>query len=133
MCYKKCSLLTNGTYIRRIAPNGCCKELSLRCVEDSEVDFSGLFPGSGYNVNIDGASPHSPGVCDGNEEFHAGMCYKKCSLLTNNQYPIRSGADTCCSHSCWNVLNTLTQGGMCQGFGVGGGMVPAHACPHGPN
>mmetsp|Transcript_52512 Transcript_52512/g.151328 ORF Transcript_52512/g.151328 Transcript_52512/m.151328 type:complete len:266 (+) Transcript_52512:69-866(+) len=132
LCYKKCAILTNGTFTKRVAPNGCCKEMSVKCVLSSEVDFSGLFPGSGYNINVDGQAPHGPGICDGNEEFFGGVCYKKCSLLTQSAYTVRSGPGTCCTHSCWNALNTVTKAGECTGFNVGGGLVPQHNCPHAP-
>merc|ERR1719188_999174 len=82
VCYARCSALTNGSYKKRIAPNGCCKEFSLKCMVGSEVDFAGVFPGSGYKRGGSlGESPHPPGLCDGNEELHAGMCFMKCSVL----------------------------------------------------
>lgn len=135
LCYQKCSVLTNGTFVKRVAPGGCCKELDLRCVKPSEVDFNGLLPGSGYNVDGSGGNPHPPGLCDGNEEVHAGMCYKKCSILTDNKYPMRSAASTCCKAlPCWNPLNVKTEGtGVCTGFNIGGGLVGHHNCPHSPS
>jgi len=36
-----------------------------------------------------------PTCCD-NEEMHMGLCYKKCSLLTNNSFPYRTSAFNCC-------------------------------------
>lgn len=40
-------------------------------------------------------------VCDTNEELFGGLCYKKCSLLTTGEAPIRTSAWTCCaSHPC---------------------------------
>jgi len=134
MCYKNCTLLTGGIYSIRFAPNGCCKNLP--CMTPSEVDMQGFAPGTGYMVSAagDGHYPHSPGQCSGNEESHLGMCYKKCSLLTSNAYPMRVAANTCCKQSpCWNPFNLQTKGEYCEGFGVGGGMSREDKCPHKPH
>mmetsp|Transcript_117588 Transcript_117588/g.285302 ORF Transcript_117588/g.285302 Transcript_117588/m.285302 type:complete len:303 (-) Transcript_117588:124-1032(-) len=133
MCYKNCTLLTGGIYSIRFAPNGCCKNLP--CMTPSEVDMQGFAPGTGYMVSAagDGHYPHSPGQCSGNEESHLGMCYKKCSLLTNDEYPHRVAANTCCKQSpCWNPFNLDTKGKFCEGYGVGGGMSRDDQCPHKP-
>lgn len=130
-CYKKCSIMTNGTYAKRIAPTGCCRELSAKCILSSEVDFNGIFPGQGYNVDGQNGKPHPPGICDGNEELFAGMCYKKCSILTNSEYKERSGPNTCCKASpCWNPFEVESVGGTCSGYAVGGGVIGDHNCPH---
>eukprot|EP00932_Pfiesteria_piscicida_P000825 SRR837773.10807.p2 GENE.SRR837773.10807~~SRR837773.10807.p2 ORF type:complete len:212 (-),score=73.04 SRR837773.10807:39-674(-) len=130
-CYAKCADLTNGTFPVRIAPNGCCKTSSLLCLNNAENDFSGLLPGSGYMVSGNGGAPHMPGICDGNEEQMGGMCYKKCELLSDGKFPIRSGPNTCCkAKPCWNIFNVESAGFQCSGYGVGGGLVPDHKCPH---
>lgn len=133
VCYKNCTLLTGGMYPIRFAPNGCCKDYP--CMTPSEVDMQGFAPGTGYIVSAegDGHYPHSPGECGGNEESHLGLCYKKCSLLTNNEYTHRVAANTCCKQSpCWNPFNLDTQGQYCEGYGVGGGMSNDDKCPHKP-
>lgn len=134
LCYKTCAELSNGTYPHRTSPVSCCKVSSVSCMMPSQNHISGFMPGSGYNVGGNGGVPHPPGICDGNEENLAGTCYKKCSILTGNQYNLRSAADTCCrKNPCLNIFNVKTVGsGDCTGFGVGGGLVPAHRCPHLP-
>merc|ERR1719499_2471133 len=40
-------------------------------------------------------------VCDDKEELYGGLCYKKCSLLTQGEAPIRTSSWTCCDgHPC---------------------------------
>lgn len=55
----------------------------------SGFDIAGLHEG-------DNVCPHKPGACLVDEEFFLGTCYKKCSLLTENIYPYRVAAATCC-------------------------------------
>jgi len=129
-CYKSCSDLTEGKFPSRFAPNGCCKELSLSCLNPSDVRFSMPWPGHGMMVGGDGTAPHPPGECDPNEEGMLGLCYKKCSVLSQDEYPIRSASNTCCSqHPCTNFFHLKTVGLGCNGFGVGGG-AKGHGCPH---
>jgi len=132
MCYKKCSLLTNGTHPNRVSPTSCCKSSSVYCMLPSNVRMSGFLPGTGFNVNDEGGAPHAPGICDGNEEMFAGQCHKKCAVLTNNEYPIRSGGSTCCKKMpcLWGIATVGTA--PCTGYNVGGGLVAAHKCPHPP-
>jgi hypothetical protein len=132
-CFKKCSILTSGNYTYRFAPSGCCKHEagSMKCILPSEVDVSLPIPGYKYFVDGGGNMPHLKGSCDVNEESYMGLCYKKCDLLTNDEYKFRITANTCCKKSpCWNPFNLKTRGIGCHGFGVGGGL-PGHACPHG--
>jgi len=129
-CYKSCSDLTEGRFPSRFAPNGCCKELSLSCLNPDDVRFSMPWPGHGMMVGGDGKAPHPPGRCDPNEEGLLGLCYKKCSILTKGEYPIREASNTCCSqHPCTNFFHLKTSGLGCNGFGVGGG-AEGHECPH---
>jgi len=138
ICYKNCSLLTNGMYTIRFAPNGCCR--ALPCLLPSEVDLDGFAPGYGYFVSGGGKGhfPHAPGECMGNEESHLGFCYKKCSLLTNNEFNYRMGTNTCCKKKhCWspfnwNIFNVKTEGTWCSGFAVGGALSKRYECPHRP-
>jgi len=132
LCYKTCADLTNGTFPNRFAPDGCCKTTGVSCMLPSNVRVRGYMPGSGFMINGEGHAPHPVGLCDGNEEMHANTCFKKCALLTDDEYPIRSAANTCCKKMpcLWNIKTEGT--GVCTGFGVGGGLVPAHGCPHAP-
>jgi len=138
ICYKNCSLLTNGMYNIRFAPNGCCRQLP--CILPSEVDLNGFAPGYGYFVGGQGHGffPHAPGECMGNEESHLGFCYKKCSLLTNHEFNYRMGTNTCCKmEKCWspfnwNPFNMKTEGTWCSGFAVGGALSKRYKCPHKP-
>merc|ERR1711860_303872 len=71
--------------------------------------------------------------CDGldvagakaNKEFNLGMCYKKCALLTNNTFPFRSAAGTCCMYNshwaCLDVVNIKTSPDFDVGGGIGDG------------
>merc|ERR1711879_631306 len=38
---------------------------------------------------------HDGNVCEDSEELHAGLCYKRCSNLTNDEYPVRCSAFSC--------------------------------------
>merc|ERR1711920_766880 len=50
-----------------------------------------------------------------------GECYKMCAVLTNGEYPYRSGADSCCSKNeyveCLDPENYVSD----PTFDVGGG------------
>jgi len=129
-CYKTCGALTDGEFPARFAPNGCCKELSISCLNPADVRVSMPWPGHGMMVGGDGKAPHPPGECDPDEEGLLGLCFKKCSILTQNEYPIRAATNTCCKRRpCANLLNLKTKGVGCNGFGVGGG-AKGHECPH---
>lgn len=73
---------------------------------------------------------HDGNQCEDNEEILAGLCYKKCSILTNTEYPVRSTAFTCCKTlACF--LQQKMGGDMpipCQGYDVNG----HDGCPHAP-
>ena len=34
------------------------------------------------------------------EENYAGLCYKKCSILTDNSHPLRTATNTCAKNGC---------------------------------
>jgi len=128
LCYRKCSLLTNGVFPVRSAPNACRKE-----EPSNEVSIKLGFFCSGYWVGGDGHCPHTPDTCDANEERHLGLCYMKCDLLTGGEYPIRAAPNTCCRQKpCWNFFHVKTRGIGCMGFGVGGGL-HGHRCGHRPS
>jgi len=69
-------------------------------------------------------------TCHGDEELFASLCYKKCTILTGNEYPVRSTAFTCCKETPCHPFNTRKDMGFCSGFSVAGG--DKDACPHPP-
>eukprot|EP00429_Kryptoperidinium_foliaceum_P012256 CAMPEP_0176040720 /NCGR_PEP_ID=MMETSP0120_2-20121206/20194_1 /TAXON_ID=160619 /ORGANISM="Kryptoperidinium foliaceum, Strain CCMP 1326" /LENGTH=453 /DNA_ID=CAMNT_0017374121 /DNA_START=37 /DNA_END=1398 /DNA_ORIENTATION=- len=74
---------------------------------------------------------HDGNVCDVNEELLAGLCYKKCALLTNYEAMIRTSPWTCCPHHPCTPLNEKGKIGlriMCTGYDIGGD----GGCPHEP-
>lgn len=76
------------------------------------------------------SAPSSTGGCDIDEELFGGLCYGKCAILTQQQYPIRTSAMTCCSaHPC-GFFNQKHDVGICSGFSVAGGS--RGNCPHPP-
>mmetsp|Transcript_53132 Transcript_53132/g.151401 ORF Transcript_53132/g.151401 Transcript_53132/m.151401 type:complete len:620 (+) Transcript_53132:89-1948(+) len=94
LCYKKCSLLTNGYYPIRTSAMTCCSSHPCGFFNQKhDIGFCSGFSVAGGNS---GACPHSPGGCAENEEFYLGQCYKRCSLLTENLYPHRVAPATCC-------------------------------------
>mmetsp|Transcript_66363 Transcript_66363/g.154208 ORF Transcript_66363/g.154208 Transcript_66363/m.154208 type:complete len:315 (-) Transcript_66363:41-985(-) len=88
VCYKKCSLLTKGDYVHRIAPATCCKESGLGCL-DLRKDYTS-------EAFMVGGGRSRPGACHADEEMLLSVCYRKCSLLTSGKYPMRVAAATCC-------------------------------------
>jgi len=128
LCYKKCSTLTGGKYPIRTTAWSCCAEQP--CSFFNSKFTSLLEYCSGYDVSGDAEGkecPHAPGACMENEEYSLGLCYKKCAILTNNTFPYRSAASTCCRYNnhiaCLDALNTETK----PEFNVGGGVADGHA------
>lgn len=121
LCYKKCSIMTDGAFPKRIAPDACAKCSDKEsCYFPAEVSVKGFFCG-GYAISSEGHCPHPPGFCNKNEEVHLGICYMKCDYLTGGEYPIRIAANTCCKEEpCWNIFNLKSRGIGCHGFGVSG-------------
>lgn len=119
LCYRKCSLLTNGASPIRTSAWTCC--------ESTPCDFRKVHKAegipvmcNGYGVGGNGSCPHKPGACLNDEELHLGVCYKKCELLTGGKFPHRSAAATCCKStgiSCFFPSNVQ----MSKNFAVGGG------------
>lgn len=60
--------------------------------------------------------------CRCDEEKYLGICLKKCSLLTEGEFTMRSSVNTCCrSKPCAKAGNSHTDGfGLCEGHGVAG-------------
>lgn len=120
LCYKKCSILTHGIAAVRTSSWTCCEGHPCG-VTNQHGDMGKSLMCAGYDVDGNGGCPHKPGTCLTDEEMHVGICYKKCSLLTDNEYPYRSAASTCCkmgsAMSCLNPMHTKTD----AAFNVGGG------------
>lgn len=70
--------------------------------------------------------------CRSNEETFMGLCYMKCSLLTNGTFQLRTSAWTCCKakvlDDCF-VSNSGLGFGMCSGYDVSG---DGKSCPRLP-
>mmetsp|Transcript_178 Transcript_178/g.669 ORF Transcript_178/g.669 Transcript_178/m.669 type:complete len:237 (+) Transcript_178:82-792(+) len=71
-------------------------------------------------------------ACEGNEELFHGLCYKKCSLLTAEEMPVRASASSCCQRWPCRLGGQRVAKGTCQGFGVGGKCSGEGCCPHRP-
>mmetsp|Transcript_134403 Transcript_134403/g.287516 ORF Transcript_134403/g.287516 Transcript_134403/m.287516 type:complete len:617 (-) Transcript_134403:76-1926(-) len=120
LCYKKCSLLTNSKFPFRESAITCCK--TKPCTFGGTTTRLSICGGWDVSGDMFGRSacPHTPGGCLANEELHMGMCYKKCSILTNGEYTHRMAAATCCKSkgiSCFFFPNIKTR----SSFAVGGG------------
>lgn len=120
LCYKKCSLLTDGTHPIRTSPMSCC--ISHPCLYSNQLFKVAFCGGLAESGDLTGnGCPHAPGACLLDEEMSLGRCYKKCALLTDKAYPYRVAAGTCCKvkgAGCINLFNTKTS----DDFNVGGGM-----------
>jgi len=126
LCYKKCSLLTHGKYPRRTTAWSCCSAGGEggKCGLFNQKVSAGIC--TGYDISGDSAGngcPHPAGACLENEEVHLGRCFKKCSELTDGEYPSRLASATCCKAEvdeewkCLDMRNVKTR----QSFNVGGG------------
>lgn len=126
ICFKKCSLLSDGVYPYRDSESTCCKtETCIHSIKTSTVDFYKPMSGPPCNEHRG---------CLPDEELEEGLCYKKCSLLTNQSLVHRLNADTCCKHK-HSTKCALTQwmGDAVTdvAFDVGGGDPPS--APHVPS
>jgi len=177
VCYKKCTLLTEGTFPHRVAAATCCKTEGLGCLDIRNDKTSNAFDvggGAGEENTPTLATAHLPredgvaepqaakgltteerarqtsylsapsggnliplenrhdgNVCGFDEELYAGLCYKKCSLLTKGQAPIRTSSWTCCEgHPCGltNEHGAVGKTLLCNGFDV----ASDGSCPHKP-
>jgi hypothetical protein len=121
LCFKKCSDLTGGTHPIRTSAFSCCR--SKPCGFSNTLTHMGMC--FGYDVSADSQAsrcPHSPGACLTNEEEFSGMCYKKCSELTNGEYNNRVAAATCCKKTGWECFlftNIKTDASFTVGGGAG--------------
>jgi len=82
-----------------------------------------MTPCQGYDMSAEGGCPHKPGICLTDEEMFLGLCYKKCSLLTDGEYPFRSALLTCCQEdtelACLNPAKVKTGARFGKGGGIG--------------
>jgi hypothetical protein len=72
---------------------------------------------------------HDGNKCEDTEELYAGLCYQKCSILTDGDYTLRSTAFSCCkSEPCTALNSKIADTTPCGGYDVNkdGG------CPHSP-
>mmetsp|Transcript_83690 Transcript_83690/g.233084 ORF Transcript_83690/g.233084 Transcript_83690/m.233084 type:complete len:317 (+) Transcript_83690:22-972(+) len=136
MCYAKCADLTNGTYTIRSSPWACCNAKPCSFFNSKTV---APIPCHGFDVAgaaEGGGCPHTPGACMVNEEYNLGTCYKKCAILTNNTFPYRSAASSCCRYdnhlACLDVVNVNTSVAFAVGGGVDDGTNTTPSKPHAP-
>jgi len=137
LCYKKCNSLTNGEYPIRTTAWSCCKEQPCTFFNSKFTNPLSLCEGFDVSGDKEGkACPHQPGTCLVNEEFNLGMCFKKCAILTDNKYPYRSAASTCCRYNshwaCLDALNTFTDPAFNVGGGAGDGSAATPGSMHAP-
>eukprot|EP00438_Fugacium_kawagutii_P016632 Skav205652 [mRNA] locus=scaffold458:167059:187392:+ [translate_table: standard] len=126
ICYMKCSLLTGGRAPFRVANTACCQqENQFFCslLQSQTAISASLAVGGGAAIhNI----PHAPGVggiCDLDEEPYQGLCYPKCTDLTEGKSPNRVGSFQCCSGSKVDCLNG--KGTISSATAYGGSVIPA--------
>jgi hypothetical protein len=72
---------------------------------------------------------HDGNLCNDDEEEHAALCYKKCELLTDGEYPVRGSAFSCCRAQPCSLFNQRFKMSICGGFDVAGDEAN-NACPH---
>lgn len=137
LCYEKCSTLTKGEYPIRTTAWSCCKEQPCTFFNSKFTNPLSICEGFDVSGDKEGkACPHRPGTCLVNEEFNLGMCFKKCAILTNNKYPYRSAASTCCRYNshwaCLDPLNTFTSPEFNVGGGEGDGSAATPGTMHAP-
>lgn len=68
--------------------------------------------------------------CPDDEEVHGGLCYSKCSTLTQGKFPNRESAWTCCKDKppCGSPGSGDTQMDVCAGYDTSSYAVDS--CPH---
>jgi len=125
LCYKQCQLLTGGKDAIRTSPWTCCQ--SHPCTVNQKLGISARVACTGFAVAGDGSCPHKPGACLQDEELFLGVCYKKCSLLTNDAYPTRVTPATCCAGSGLDCLD-FRKDYTSKEFAIGGGAIGRGAC-----
>jgi len=126
LCYKKCSILTQGTHRYRTSAFTCCeadsKEQCSLSNQEVNTKICGGFDVAGSINGQESACPHQKGSCYENEELYLGSCYKQCGILTNKEYPNRVSAFSCCKSTGFDC-NPFSFGGNVKSstdFNVGG-------------
>lgn len=134
LCYRKCSLLTDGASPIRTSAWTCC---DARPCNFKKVHKGAGLPVlcNGYGISGTGSCPHKPGACLDDEELFMGVCFKKCDLLTGGEFAHRSAAGTCCKStglSCLLPSNIRISKDFSVGGGKGDGDPSTPALAHGP-
>eukprot|EP00930_Biecheleria_cincta_P074561 TRINITY_DN6177_c0_g1_i1.p1 TRINITY_DN6177_c0_g1~~TRINITY_DN6177_c0_g1_i1.p1 ORF type:complete len:286 (-),score=51.74 TRINITY_DN6177_c0_g1_i1:68-925(-) len=137
LCYKKCSLLTNGVSPVRVSAFGCAKSKSLGDIFGETI--ASMIPCKGYDIAGDAEGngcPHQHGACLTDEEMSLGKCYKKCSLFYEGEYPHRTAASTCCKSTnliqCLNPANIKISSDLATGGGTPGDGISGDSAVHDP-
>jgi len=121
LCYQPCNVLTGGRYPIRTTAFSCCMKQPCSFFNSKFTSPLKICQGMDVGGHDKYGCPHSPGDCLLNEEFHMGLCYKQCAVLTESKYPYRSSASTCCNQNaylpCLEIENIMTS----DSFNVGGG------------
>jgi hypothetical protein len=135
LCYKKCSVLTSGEAPIRTSPWTCCENHPCGLTNQrGSVGHTVLC--KGFDVSGTDTCPHKPGACLNNEEMYLGVCYKRCSILTKDEYPNRVAPATCCKANGITCLDFLYHLKTRPDFAVGGGKgdhdASTPALPHAP-
>jgi len=86
-CFKKCSILTNGTKPYRSAASTCCKTTGWACISPFNADTDPHFTVGGGQA----------GDCPVGWEFSSRFCFKTCSSLTAGKFGNRVSPNACCS------------------------------------
>jgi len=119
LCYKECRLLTSGAYTIRTSSWTCCQSHPCGLTNQKGSVGTAVFC-NGFDVGGSGAlkpmssmaCPHKPVGCSSSEEMLLGMCYTKCSVLTNGEFPFRMTAATCCKEkgirACLDIRKIAT-------------------------
>lgn len=134
LCYKKCSILTNGEYDTRLSGFQCGKGAGF---SDFFKSMSKGFPipCTGFDVAGDECGkgcPHQKGACLVTEELYLGKCYKKCSDLTAKGFPYRTSPATCCKDENFLECISPTESKFSPDFSVGGGVTSKDQVVHSP-
>jgi len=135
LCYGKCAVLTKGEAPIRTSSWTCCEQHPCGLWNQRGSLGTSLLC-NGYDVSADGSCPHKPGACLVDEEMHLGVCYEKCSLLTEGEFPHRIAAATCCKVKglgCLNLHNVKTSDAFDKGGGAGDHDAATPAAAHAPS
>jgi len=129
LCYKKCSILTEGEAAIRTSPWTCCENHPCG-IKNQRGKIGSTMLCKGYDVSGSDGCPHKPGACLLDEELFLGVCYKKCEVLTEGVYPFRVGPASCCKSKnklgCLNPMNDLTSSSLDVGGDAQDGEASAH-------